>query len=92
VVGGEELPVGQLDQQGAVEALDLAVLPGTMGFGEDLLDPVVVLADLPRDHLWASVVGHQPLDLGDGVGSEVGQRTFQKRCAGRALLTGQNLE
>ena len=34
VVAGEDLPVGPLGGQGAVEALDLAVLPGAVGLDE----------------------------------------------------------
>jgi hypothetical protein len=37
VVGEEDLPVGPLGLQGAVEAFDLAVLPGAVGLDELLL-------------------------------------------------------
>jgi hypothetical protein len=38
IVGGEDLPVGPLGLEGAVEALDLAVLPGTVRPDEPLGD------------------------------------------------------
>ena len=43
-VAGEGLAVGPLGGQGAVEALDLAVLPGAVGLDELLLDAEVCAA------------------------------------------------
>lgn len=40
VVAEEHLAVGPLDLEGAVEALDLAVLPWAVWLDEDLLDAV----------------------------------------------------
>ena len=37
LVAGEDLPVGPLGLQGAVEAFDLAVLPGAVGLDELVL-------------------------------------------------------
>ena len=41
-VGGEGLPVGPFDLQGAVESLDFAVLPGAMGPDELVCDAPLV--------------------------------------------------
>ena len=91
MVGGEDLPVGPLGGQGAVEPLDLAVLPGAVGSDELLLDLVGGTDLAQRLAVGPGVVGHQPLDPGDAVGGEVVDATFEEPRADGAFLVGQDL-
>src|SRR5512139_1058881 len=81
LVGGEDLAVGPLGGQGAVEPFDLAVLPGAVGLDE-LLPDAVPGAQLPqRVPVGPGVVGHQSLDVGDAVSGEVADGPLQERGA-----------
>jgi hypothetical protein len=90
-VGEEDVPVGPFGLQGAVEAFDLAVLPGAVRLDELLPDPVRGADLAQREPVGPGVVGDEPLDAGDAVGGEVGDRAFQERRAGGSLLVGQDL-
>src|SRR5699024_4347080 len=92
-VGQEDLAVCPLDLQGAVEAFYFAVLPGAVR-----LDELVLRADrgdrvshVVGPAVGEVVVGDYPLDLGDAVGGEVFGGAEHERCAGGALLVGQDL-
>src|SRR3954447_12153858 len=90
VVAGEGLPVGPLGGQRAVEAFDLAVLPGAVRLDE-LLPGVEGGDDLAQGVLVGpGVVGHHPLDAVDAVAGEVGRGPSEERRAGGALLVGQD--
>jgi hypothetical protein len=72
VVAEEDLPVGPLDLQGAVEPLDLAVLPGAVRsdgevLGVDDLDRVLKVA---ADDVVLGVVGDDLVDPDAVVGEE----------------------
>src|SRR3954469_11309830 len=90
-VAGECLPVGPFGGQGAVEAFDLAVLPGAVRLDE-LLPGAQCGDDLAqRPPVGPGVVGHHPLDPGNAVGGEVGRAAGEEPGAGAALLVGQHL-
>ena len=80
VVGEEDLAVGPLGEQGAVEAFDLAVLPGAVRPDEDLPDAGRGAELAQRLAVGPGVVGHQPFDPGDAVGGEVVDRAVEERA------------
>ena len=73
-VAEEDLPVGPFDLQGAVEPLDLAVLPRAVRLDELVLSPELsdCLLDGGGVAVGQGVVGDQPLNPGNLVGGEVG--------------------
>lgn len=93
-VAGECLPVGPFSGQSAIESLDLAVLPRAVRFDELLRGPQFG-ADafhLRRMAVGEGVVGEDPFDAVDALGSEVSSGSAQKVRAGDALFIGKNLE
>src|SRR5699024_12226168 len=92
-VAGEDLSVGPLGLQGAVEAFDLAVLPGAVRpdelvLGAQFLHDVAYVVGMAVGEV---VVGHHSLDPGDAVRGEVPGRSPDEAGAGGALLVGQDL-
>ena len=58
--GGEDLPVGPLDLDGAVESFDLAVLPGAGGLMVMCWAPISAMAwAKSRDRMEAGGSGHE---------------------------------
>ena len=92
-VAEEDLPVGPFDLQGAVEPLDLAVLPRAVWLDELVLsaEPGNCLFDGGGVAVGQGVVGDQPLNSGDLVGGEVGGSAEQEPRTGGAGLVGQDL-
>src|SRR3954454_10588552 len=91
LVRGEHLSIGPLALECAVEALDLAVLPRTVGTDEDLFGTQSRNRGAERVAVGPRVVGHEPFDPADAVGSEVLGTAQQERSAGRVLLIVQDL-
>src|SRR5437763_14900753 len=84
--------VGPLVEQGAVEALHLAVNPGGVGRREQVAGAQLGQGGLEvaRGPVVAGVVGHDPLELNAVVGEELGG-SEQEGGAGGAPLVGQDL-
>lgn len=69
----------------------LPFFQGGVRFDELLCDAVVSTYGAQRPPVGPGVVGHQPLDPGDSVRGEVGDRPGEELGAGGALLVGQDL-
>ena len=93
VVAGEDLPVGPLGGQGAVEPLHLAVLPRAVRADELVLgaDGFNRCFDVGALAVAEMVVGDHPLDRGDAMAGEEGRGAGDETGAGGALLVGQDL-
>lgn len=92
VVAGENLAVGPLDLWDAVEAFDLAVLPGTVRAdrevaGSDIGERVLEVA---REDVVLRVVADDLFDP-DAVTGEELSGPSDEACAGGTLLFGVNL-
>jgi hypothetical protein len=90
-VGGEGLLVGPFGLQGAVESLDLAVLPRAVRFDEHLASPELCADVADRIPVSPRIVGHDPLDAANAVLTEVGRRAAQELSTSAAFLVGQYL-
>src|SRR3954447_10639230 len=89
--GGVDADVGPLDEQGAVEPLDLAVGLGPVGPGPLVPDAVCGAGRGPLSGPVAGpVVGQDPLD-GDAVSGEPGDGSGAESRGGVGLLVGQHL-
>ena len=64
---------------------------GAVRLDELLNDPVIGADSAERPPVGPGVVGDQPLDPGDAVAGEVGDRALKKRGAGRSLLVVEGL-
>jgi hypothetical protein len=91
VVAGEDLAVGPLGGQGAVESFDLAVLPGAVRLDDRLPGSARGAHVAKRVPVGPGVVGHEPLDPVNAVGSEVGGSAGEEGRAGGAFLVGEDL-
>lgn len=84
--------VGPFGGEGAVESLDLAVLPGAVRADELVAHLVLVeeLAETPAVPVGPGVVGHHTFD-GDVVGREELDRSSEERCSGVGPFVGVDL-
>ena len=82
-VAGVGAAVGPFGEQGAVEPLDLAVLPGAVRLDEPVLSAELGnrLLDGGGVAVGPSIVGDQPLNPRDAVGGEVGGSAEQEPTA-----------
>lgn len=92
VVGVEHLVVGPFGLQGAVESLDLAVLPRAVRLDRDVgcLQLFEERSEGEASGVAPVVVGHDCLDSVDAMGGEHGNGPGEKRSARRGLFVGQD--
>lgn len=91
VVAGENLPVGPLGSQGAIEPLHLAVLPRTVRADEHLLGAKGEDYRADRVAVGPGVFGHYAFDPGDALVGEVGRGPGQEPGTGHPFLVRVNL-
>jgi len=93
VVGSEDLLVGPLDLKGSVESFDLAVLPGAVGFDENVFRSQACddRSDSVAVFVAPMVVGHDLFDLFDAVFSEEDCCALQEPGGGFAFLVVEDL-
>jgi hypothetical protein len=93
VVAGEDLPVGPLGGQGAVESFDLAVLPGAVRLDELVRGTQGRHRSFDVGALSVAevVVGDDPFDTGNAVAGEVFGGSQDESGAGGAFLVREDL-
>ena len=93
MVAGEDLPVGPFGLQRAVEALDLAVLPGAVWSDGEVVssDHCERISECLAPGVGPVVVGHDLVDLGDPVRGEELAGSDDEPGSGGSLLVGVDL-